>query len=71
MRYELGYEVWGTGHQARQLTSPLGLTVCTGALQPTAPGGSAVFGQVFLMAQFAVFNVRDRSISFADIVPGL
>ena len=40
-----------------------------GALQSAGDGGAAVFGQAFLMAQFTVFNVGSRSISFAEIAP--
>ncbi|KAG7004610.1 hypothetical protein G7Y79_00024g055600 [Physcia stellaris] len=44
-----------------------GVDDCTGALQPTAPSGPAVFGQAFLMAQFAVFDIGGRRISFAPV----
>ena len=45
--------------------------VCMGALQSSGDGGSALFGQAFMMAQFLILNVGDRTISFADIAKDL
>ena len=42
-----------------------------GALQSSGDGGSALFGQAFMMAQFLVLNVGDRTISFAEIAQNL
>lgn len=42
------------------------IVVCMGALQNSWDGG-AVFGQVFYMAQFMVFDVGGRTMSFAEI----
>ena len=42
-----------------------------GALQSSGDGGSAVFGQVFMMAQFMVFDVGSRAIGFAEIAQDL
>lgn len=42
-----------------------------GALQSAGDRGSALFGQVFMMAQFMVFNVGNRTISFAEIAQEL
>ena len=44
---------------------------CKGALQSSGIGGSALFGQAFMMAQFLILNVGDRTIGFAEIAPGL
>lgn len=46
-------------------------TVCMGTLQSAGDGGGAVLGQAFMMAQFVVFNVGSRSISFANIAQNL
>ena len=40
--------------------------VCSGALQNVGDDGAAVFGQVFMMAQFMVFDVGSRTIGFAE-----
>lgn len=45
--------------------------VCMGALQSSGDGGSAFFGQAFMMAQFLVLNVGDTTISFAEIAQDL
>ena len=42
-----------------------------GALQSSGIDGSAVFGQAFMMAQFMVLNVGDRTIGFAEIAQDL
>ena len=44
---------------------------CKGALQSSGVGGSALFGQAFMMAQFLILNVGDRTIGFAEIAPDL
>ena len=44
---------------------------CKGALQSSGVGGGALFGQAFLMAQFLILNVGDRTIGFAEIAPDL
>ena len=44
---------------------------CKGALQSSGIGGSALFGQAFMMAQFLILNVGDRTIGFAEIAPDL
>jgi len=42
-----------------------------GALQSAGDGGNALFGQVFMTAQFVVFDVGSRTISFAEIAQDL
>ena len=42
-----------------------------GALQSAGDGGSALFGQAFMMAQFMVFDVGSRTVSFAEIAEDL
>ena len=42
-----------------------------GVLQNAGDGGGAVFGQFFMKAQFMVFNVGSRSISFAEMRPDI
>ncbi len=42
-----------------------------GALQSAGIGGSALFGQAFMMAQFLILNVGDRTIGFAEIAQDL
>lgn len=55
----------------RSLQELICCLVCMGALQSSGDGGSALFGQAFMMAQFLVLNVGNRSISFAEIAPDL